>query len=196
MMEHKDTLYVVSDTEVLTSADRGTTWNSLGTRPEGQLIGTIITDETLGAQASITIYLGLVDGVFRSVDAGKSWTPLTDENLTDRKIQAIAVIEHTVFVGTDNGLYRYSSEGWEQLPVGEAENILALASAEHRLYVAVGEEIENKKLSISVSMSAYNTDPSLYRSTDLGDSWQAIDFSKKTASDSEEKRWIYFYHCS
>ncbi len=192
MTEHEDTLYVVSGTEVLASADRGRTWNSLGTRPEGQLIGTIITDAAPGAQANITMYLGLVDGVFRSVDAGKSWTSLTDENLTDRKIQAIAAIENTVFVGTDKGLYRHSSEGWKQLPVGEVENILALASAEHRLYVAVGEEIENKKLSIFVSMSAYNTDPSLYRSTDLGDSWQAIDFPKKTASDSEENSGFIF----
>ena len=89
-------------------------------------------------------------------------------------------------------LYRHSSGGWEQLPVGEVENILALASAEHRLYVAVGEEIENKKLSISVSMSESNTDLSLYRSTDLGDSWQAIDFPKKTASDSEENAGFTF----
>lgn len=192
MTEHGDTLYIVSGTEVLASADRGSTWNSLGTRPEGQLIGTIITDEAPGAQANITMYLGLVDGVFRSVDAGKSWTSLTDENLTDRKIRAIAAIENTVFVGTDNGLYRHSSEGWEQLPVGEVKNILALASAEHRLYVAVGEEIENKKLSISVSMSAFNTDPSLYRSTDLGNSWQAIDFPKQTASDSEESDGFIF----
>ena len=120
-----------------------------------------------------------------SIDAGKSWTSLTDENLTDRKVQAIAAIENTVFVGTDKGLYRHSSEGWEQLPVGETENIRALASAEHRLYVAVGEEIKNKKLATSVSMSLFNTSPSLYRSTDLGDSWQAIDFPK-TASDSGE----------
>ena len=148
MMEHEDTLYIVSGTEVLASADRGSTWKSLGTRPEGQLIGTIITDGVPGAHANITIYLGLVDGVFRSVDTGKSWISLTDENLTDRKIRAITAIENTVFVGTDNGLYRHRSEGWKQLPVGEVENILALASAEHRLYVAVGEEIENKKLSI------------------------------------------------
>ena len=191
MTEHEDTLYVVSGTEVLASTDRGRTWNSLGTRPEGQLIGTIITDEAPGAQANITMYLGLVDGVFRSVDAGKSWTSLTDENLTDRKIQAIAAIENTVFVGTDNGLYRHSSEGWEQLPVGETENIRALASAEHRLYVAVGEEIKNKKLVTSVSMSLFNTSPSLYRSTDLGDSWQAIDFPK-TASDSGESDGFIF----
>ena len=192
MTEHEDTLYVVSGTEVLASTDRGRTWNSLGTRPEGQLIGTIITDDALGAQANITMYLGLVDGVFRSVDAGKSWASLTDENLTDRKIQAIAAIEDTLFVGTDKGLYRYSSEGWEQLPVGEAENISALASAEHRLYVAVGQEVTNKNLSISISMSsASNTSPSLYRSTDLGDSWQAIDFPK-TVSDSEESDGFIF----
>ena len=185
MTEHEDTLYVVSDTEVLASTDRSETWNSLGTRPEGQLIGTIITDEAPGAQANITMYLGLVDDVFRSVDAGKSWTSLTDENLTDRKIQAIAAIENTLFVGTDKGLYRHSSEGWEQLPVGETENILALASAEHRLYVALGEEIKSKNLLPSVSMSVFNTDPSLYRSTDLGDSWQAIDFPKTDPEESD-----------
>ncbi len=185
MIEHEGALYVVSATEVLASADRGGTWNSLGTRPEGQLIDTIITDAAPGAQANITIYLGLVDGVFRSVDAGKSWTSLTDGELTDRKIQAIATIENTVFVGTDKGLYRHSSEGWEQLPVGEAENINALASAEHRLYVAVGQEVRTHDFSMTTTTSTINTSLSLYRSTDLGDSWQTVDF-RKTVSDSEE----------
>ena len=185
MAEHEDTLYIVSDAETLVSVDRGETWRVQGARPEGQLIGTVITDEAPGVQANITMYLGLVDGVFRSMDAGKSWTSLNDGNLADKKIQAIAAIENTLFVGTDKGLYRHSSEGWAQLPVGETENISALASAEHRLYVAVGEEIENTKLATSVSMSVFNADPSLYRSTDLGDSWQAIDFPK-TVPDSEE----------
>ena len=186
MTEHEDTLYIFSGTEVLASADRGETWNSLGARPEGQLIGTIITDEAPGTQANITMYLGLVDGVFRSVDAGKSWTSLTDENLTDRKIQAIAAIEDTLFVGTDKGLYRHSSESWEQLPVAEAKNIRALASAEHRLYVAVGKGIKKKNLSISISMSsAFNTSLSLYRSVDLGDSWQAIDFPKPVSEEND-----------
>ena len=192
MAEHEDALYIVSDTEVLTSADRGETWNTLGTRPAGQLIGTVITDETPGAQADITMYLGLADGVFRSVDAGKSWTSLDDGHLTDKKIQAITAIENTVFVGTDNGLYRHSSEGWEQLPVGGAENIRALASAEHRLYVAVGKGIENKEFSISVSMSSISdTSLALYRSTDLGDSWQAIDF-EKTVTEEEGNDGFYF----
>ena len=187
MIEHEDTLYVVSGTEVLASADRGSTWHSLGTRPEGELIGTIITDEALGTQADITMYLGLVNGVFRSVDAGKSWTSLDDGNLADRKIQAIAAIENTVFVGTDNGLYRHSSGGWEQLPVGEPENIRALASAEHRLYVAAGEAFKSKNLSISISIASRSYGSlSLYRSTDLGDSWQAIDIPKIVSEGNNE----------
>ena len=92
---------------------------------------------------------GLVDGVFRSVDAGKSWTSLNDENLADKKIQAITAIGDTVFVGTDKGLYRHSSEGWAQISVGETENIRALASAEHRLYVAVGNDAQNKTFSMT-----------------------------------------------
>ena len=44
MTEHNSILYIVSDEEVLTSIDRGETWNSLGARPEGQLIDLVITD--------------------------------------------------------------------------------------------------------------------------------------------------------
>ena len=178
MAEHEDTLYIVSDAETLVSVDRGETWRVQGARPAGQLIGTVITDEVL--------YLGLADGVFRSVDAGKSWTSLNDGNLADKKIQAITAIGNTVFVGTDKGLYRHSSEGWAQLQVGETGNIRALASAEHRLYVAVGNDVQKKILSMTISISLTSkTSLSLYRSTDLGDSWQSIDVVEMD-SDSEE----------
>ena len=185
MTEHEDTLYIISDAETLASVDRGKTWNAQGARPKGTLIGTVITDEAPGAQANITMYLGLVEGVFRSVDAGKSWTSLNDANLADKKIQAITAIENTVFVGTDKGLYRHSSEGWAQLRVGETGNIRALASAEHRLYVAVGNDVQNKTFSMTISIfSTSHTSLSLYRSTDLGDSWQAIDFVEMDSEDN------------
>ncbi|MYH79632.1 sigma-70 family RNA polymerase sigma factor [Candidatus Poribacteria bacterium] len=186
MAEHEDTLYIVSDTETLASVDRGETWRVQGARPKGALIDTVITDEAL--------YLGLVDGVFHSVDAGKSWTSLDDRTLADREIRAITAIENTVFVGTDKGLYRHSSEGWAQLRVGETGNIRALTSAEHRLYVAVGNDVQYKILSMTMSISsASKTSLSLYRSTDLGDSWQAIDFVEMD-SDSEENGWFSFSH--
>ena len=176
LAERDDTLYVVSDTEVLASADRGETWRAFETRPEGELIGTVITDEGF--------YLGLANGVFRSADAGESWASLNDGALTNRKIRAITAIGNTVFVGTDSGLYRRSSDGWEQLPVGETENIRALASAEHRLYVAVGKEIKSQTISLIISVqTTYKESPSLYRSTDLGDSWQALDPEKMRSAE-------------
>ena len=190
--EHDNLLYAVSDTEVLTSIDRGETWDALGTRPDGQFVGIVMTDEAPGAQADIVMYLGLADDVFRSVDAGKSWTSVSNEGLTGKNIQAIAAIENSLFVGTDSGLYRRNSKGWEQVLVGEvSKNIRALASAEHRLYAAVDDAVKkNQGISSSMSMSfRIENAPSLflYRSTDLGDSWQALeDFRETITSDSVE----------
>ena len=166
LTEHEDNLYIVSDAEVLISVDSGVTWEVLGTRPMGELIDLVITDAAF--------YLGLTDGVFRSVDAGKSWAALNDGDLTGKKIHAITAIENRVFVGTDSGLYRLSAEGWKRLPVGEVENIRALASSENRIYAAVGKAVKKQNISTSLSMSiSFNeTSLSLYRSTDLGDSWQ------------------------
>ena len=189
--EHDNLLYAVSDTEVLTSIDRGTTWDVLTTRPKGTLVDLAITDEAPGVQANIVMYLGLADGVFRSVDAGKSWTSVNTEALTGKKIQTITAIENSLFVGTDNGLYRRNSESWEQVLVGDVpKNIRALASAEHRLYVAVGSTSKNQDISSNMSMSfRIEDDPSLflYRSTDLGNSWQALeDFMETITSDGVE----------
>lgn len=170
MTEHGDALYIVSDTELLASTDRGETWNSLGARPGSQLIGVAITDEAF--------YLGLVDGVLRSADAGKSWTSITGD-LTDRKVRALTAVANTVFVGTDSGLYRLGAEGWKQLIVGESENIRALASSGHRLYAVVGEELKDQFTAQFMSVfTRRNATLSLYRSTDFGDSWQAIDPGK------------------
>ncbi len=171
MTDLDNVLYAMSDTEIITSEDRGETWNVLGTRPEGELIGTVTTDEAF--------YFCLVDGVFRSVDAGKSWISLNDSALRDRRFRAITAIENTVFVGTDSGIYRLSSGGWEQLAVGEDENIQALANAEHRLYAAVGSGAKNQEPAPFMKITVGSHTPvSLYRSTDLGDSWEALNFRK------------------
>ena len=181
MTEHNSILYIVSDEEVLTSIDRGETWNSLGARPEGQLIDLVITE---GGQADIIMYLGLANGVFHSVDAGKSWDPVSDQ-LVNKEISAIAAIEDVVFVGTDSGLYRLNSEGWTLLPVGDSHNIRAVASAEHRLYVAVGEKAVNQGFGFTLpALMTVATPLSLHRSTDLGDSWQTLDFIKTETEPS------------
>ena len=170
MTERNDTLYVVSDSDkkILASIDRGVTWKAIGVRPEGNVAsGLVITDEAfyLGVDGR---RFGIDGGVFYSVDAGKSWTPL--KYPLRESLRGITAIENTVFVGTEKGLYRYSSEGWERLFVGKTLNVSALASTEHRLYVVVRQEVNKNKYLL------------LYRSIDLGDSWEVIDFIK-TVSD-------------
>ena len=186
MTERNDTLYVVSDTEILASMDRGETWNPLGTRPEGELIDLVITDEVPGTQANIVMYLALVNGVFRSTDAGNSWTPVS-EQLLNKEIRAITAVENVMFVGTDSGLYRRNSEGWTLLSVGESQNIRAVASAGHRLYVAVGEKAVNQEVGFGLPARLISaTSLALYRSTDLGDSWQTLDFRKRKTEPSSQ----------
>ena len=184
--ERDDTFYVVSDTEILVSMDRGETWHPLGTRPAGPLIDLVITDGTLGERTNIVMYLALVNGVFRSIDAGNSWTPVS-ERLVNKEIRAIIAVENVVYVGTDSGLYRLNSEGCTLLSVGESQNIRAVASAERRLYVAVGEKAVNRGVGFGLPARLISaTALALYRSTDLGDSWQTLDFIKRKTEPSSQ----------
>ena len=196
MVERDGTLYIATDTEVLISTDYGETWNSIGAHPKGQPVGIVITDGVPGAEADMTLNLALVEGVFRSVDAGKSWIPLSDGNLTDRKIRAITAVENTLFAGTDNGLYRFNIDIWERLTIRPAETsenklaIHALAVDEHRLYVAAGDELTNQnQIGMQLKSSMTGNDRwSLYRSTDRGDSWYSIDPRKRQEHEEERQQ--------
>ena len=200
MVEQDDTLYIAIDAEMLISTDHGETWDSLGAHPKGQPVGLVITDAVPGTEAEVTMNLALVEGVFRSVDAGKSWIPLNDENLAGRKIRAIAAVENTLFAGTDSGLYRLNTGTWERLTIRPAEMsenqlpIHALAVDEHRLYVAVGDEITNQNqfgMQLRASLTG-NGQWSLYRSTDQGNAWYSIDPRKGQEHEEEKQRRFQF----
>lgn len=194
MTEHRNTLYFATNTEVLASPDRGETWNTLGTHPKNLPIGIVITDGELRPETDIVIYLALADGIFRSEDGGQSWTPLKD-GLGNRKIRALAAVENTIFAGTDDGLYRLDSDTgtWERLVVthadmrGQKQPIRALAAARHRLYVAVGKQFTNQVGPEVKATMAGNAWWALYRSTDLGDTWYAVDLRKKLETKKKFK---------
>ena len=92
------------------------------------------------------------------------------------KIRAVAAIEDTVFVGTDDGLYKYHEEEWKKISIGQEEmhdikmTVPSIATAENIMYVAAGKNYSNTKV-VMTKDSWW----SLYRSTDLGDSWESID---------------------
>ena len=176
MAERGDTLYLVSISEVLTSVDSGETWDSLGERPKGHATGLVITDEGL--------YLALDNQVFRSEDGGKQWTPVIDENAAGI-ILAIAAIESTVFVGTNQGLYRMRSGKWEKLRIETSKAIHSLTVSENTLYVGTG--LNFAQLQTADGRAAYakqimeqfmgvNSSNSweIFHSTDLGNSWTEI----------------------
>ena len=142
-------------------------------------------------------YIAFIQDIFFSEDGKTSWISLKD-NLEAEKIRALVAVNNTVFVGTDTGLYRRNAEAWEQLSVGPADKrgqkltIHALAASERRLYVAAGWEFTNQ---IGDQFKAIMTGDnwwSLYRSTDLGDTWYGIDPRKKTENEREKKGRVSF----
>ena len=181
MVEQNGTLYLVSRDEVLISTNRGEIWEPVGTRPEGIAVALAVTDEAL--------YLLLKDkGVFRSEDMGQQWTPLGGE-VMDRNVFALATIENTVFVGTNQGLYRinphHSSETediWEKLPLTSTKAIHSLATAENNLYVGTGPDLgasseetqEEVVAEVAAEVAAGQSVWEIFRSTDFGDSWTEI----------------------
>ena len=185
MTEHGDRLYLATDTEVLTSTDRGETWDS--THSEGAPRGLAVTDAGF--------YIAFIEDIFFSEDDQTAWVSLKD-GLEAEKIRGLVSVENTLFVGTDTGLYRRNAEAWERLSVGTADKraqkltVHALAASEHRLYVAAGWEFTNE---IGTQRKAIMTGDnwwSVYRSTDLGDTWYAIDPRKKTENERKPKGGI------
>ena len=183
MTQHDGTLYIVSTDEVFASTDEGETWSTFCSRPEGDAIGLIITDDGQGKelQTGITMYLALQDkGVFRSIDTGEQWS-LLNNGLMGRTISGVAAINNTVFAGTDEGLYRLNSDVWEQLPVDRPRAIQTLVVFKDNLYVGTGSHISTLgqlKSELKNSESVGHIERSnlikIFHSVDLGMSWTEI----------------------
>ena len=183
MAERSDVLYLVSTDKVFASTDRGETWQSLGVRPKGSAVGLVVTDKAL--------YLGLREkGVFRSTDTGKQWTSLTDGAL-DGKMFALTALEDTVFVGTNRGLYRLSSDVWEKLSVETTKSVQSLAVSGNNLYIGTGldfyelnEEIDPVVIGQLLGQMFMNNKGTweIFHSTDLGDSWTEITPTSRSVS--------------
>ena len=151
MAEGKDTLYIVTETELLASTDRGVTLHFLGSRPRGRAIVLLIPSRLRWSpDAQIEMYLVLANGVFRSTDAGSTWHSFNN-GLVSPKIHAAVAIENALFLGTKQGLYRLNSGVWEKLPVAQSQSIGSLAVAGDRIYFSAGRRKDQKSGSLFVS---------------------------------------------
>ena len=161
MAEGKDTLYIVTETDLLASTDRGVTLHFLGPRPPGRAIALLIPSKLRWSQdAQIEMYLVLADGVFRSTDTGKTWNTFND-GLIAPEIHTAVTVENVPFLGTKQGLYRRNAGVWEKLPVAQAQSIDSLAVAGDRIYISAPRQRDQKS-------------GSLFASSDFGTSWVDI----------------------
>ena len=161
MAEGKDALYILTETDLLTSTDRGATLQRLDSRPPGRAIALLIPSRLRWSQnAQTEMYLVLADGVFHSTDTGKTWRAFND-GLDAPEIQDAVVVENALFLGTKQGLYRRNSDVWEKLPVAQAQSIDSLAAASGRIYLNAGKGKDQKSGSI-------------FASSDFGESWTNI----------------------
>ena len=142
----------------------------------------IVRDKTqeLNSQASFTMYLALQDeGVFRSADAGKKWIPLND-GLTGKRISAVAAVGNSVFIGTNQGLYRLNLGVWDQLPVDPFKTVHSMAVFEHNLYVATGPDFLSSE---SLETNSPNKmSRKIFHSADSGSTWVEITPKDKSFS--------------
>ena len=161
MAEQDGTLYIVTETDLLTSTDRGVTLRLLGPRPQGRAVALLVPSRLRWSQnAQVEMHLVLADGVFRSTDAGSTWHAF-NEGLTALEIQDAAAIENVPFLGTKQGIYRLNSGVWEKLPVAQAQSIDSLAVAGDKIYLSAGKRKDQKS-------------GSLFASSDFGESWVNI----------------------
>ena len=134
-----------------------------------------------GFSSDLTVLAGTVNGMMKSVDGGSTWTKhslVKARDLQDNFVRFIAISpyfthDQTVFVGSNptNGMYR-SVDGGETyesintgLPANPTVNSLAISpdfALDHSLFVGVNYQ-------------------GIYRSTDVGNSWEPSNIGIETS---------------
>ena len=189
--EYKNTLYIATDPDIFASNDGGMNWISIARlEEEGTPIALLTTDNGF--------YLVLEEVIYKSVDEGRQWSMLKTD-LKDSEITAATNIGNTVFVGTEQGLYRIKSGKWQHLLDGEFKTPNSLAAVDNTLYAGIiTKSTENssddpaikrvkemlldenskrikpikqvKEMLLDENLKQWE----LYSSDDLGDTWKKI----------------------
>lgn len=195
MAERGDTLYVLTADELLASSDAGKTWDTVGSRPEGRALELLVTNEAF--------YLVFEKHIFRSDDAGKTWIPMMQDlhaymmklNVApDISISDAVALDNRIFVGTNHGLYRVTTDDWERVPFYGPQFINALVTTENELYVITGLDFTPKihlfgeSLGLNQSVEILKSPPKIFRSIDLGNTW--IDISPVMGKEANGKLWM------
>ena len=195
MAEQGDTLYVLTPGELLASTDEGKTWETVGPRPEGRAFELLTTDEAF--------YLVFEKHIFRSDDAGKNWIPMMQDLYAyimkmngapdNISISDAVVLDSSILVGTNQGLYRVTTDDWERLPFYGPQSINALIATESKLYVIAGSDFTPSAFTqayqnLDFSVEILKLPPRIYRSINFGNTW--VDISPVIGKNERGELWM------
>ena len=168
-----DTVYVVSDTGVFKSTDRGTTWRYSG------LMGTHVSIIAIALQSPGTVYAAAPGNIFKSLDAGATWNQVTG---TPPNLLLLGLDpQGTLFGGIrpTGGLFKSSDGGttWQPLGVGipiatALESLAIDPSNANTLYIAGRPMLSGP----------FNT--TAFKSTNGGASWSQIALRYRPQTES------------
>ncbi|MGA2622780.1 MAG: T9SS type A sorting domain-containing protein [Bacteroidota bacterium] len=146
---HDSTILKGTDNGALRSVDSGKTWQSA-------LLGGLSVKCLIADSAGIIAGTS-TGGLFRTSDDGESWHAI-DNGLMTNFISSFAVIQSSIFAGTDNGIFRSTDHGlnWQLADSGLTDNRVQCFSV------------------ISVNFFAGTVGGGVFLSTDAGTHWQAV----------------------
>ncbi|MCE2401990.1 sigma-70 family RNA polymerase sigma factor [Candidatus Poribacteria bacterium] len=167
MKKWGNTLYLILSTDLFASKDDGKTWDLIHSWPRDRWypVELVLTKQAF----YIIFYIG--NDVFRSEDSGKTWKAINGQ--IDRFIASIVNIQNTLFARTRYALYRFTDDNWQRLefPVSVGK-IRSVAATEEKLYVMA--EASDDVLDSGKVFQGQERGWWIFRSTDLGDSWEDI----------------------
>ena len=166
MAKWDNTLYILPSHELYSSEDDGKTWDIIHEFPKKYNT----PKELLLMQHAFYIVFE-THGAFRSEDKGKTWENINEEFPT--KPYSIVSVQDTVFTAAGSKIYRWDSGNWQRLvefPVPEASNLYSITATNNKLYAfVINHRYDPDKLSEELQRGWW-----IFRSTDLGNSWENI----------------------
>lgn len=170
MAEWNGKLYLVDRREVFSSSDNGANWSIFSYFPDldGFIVEFVVNKEGF--------FLAHEDGVMRSIGFGQPWLPLNN-GLEDQEITSMSTIGKTLFVGTENGLYRLQSETWQKLNEDNIKSVVSMKVSNKTLYIstAVDKSERLKMLRSNMGLNRLSDfGGKVFRSDNLGNSWVEI----------------------
>ena len=144
---------------VFHSPDLGVSWTEITPTDESQVVNLPSAIQVLATDKTLLL-LGVTE--FRSIDGGKTWTPLRSNisSYMAPRFSAVAIDENTFYKADAFGIRRTTDAGdsWHPYVDGmTGPAMYDLVALNHRLYMHIGRD--------------------LVQSTDSGENWESVHFN-------------------